>query len=165
MWTVGWLDDEIHALKPLIFLLEQTGQYRIKPYTTPAQLWKALAQQRPDILLLDEHIGPDSGLEIAEQIHRQYPDLPIIFVTREDDPAYVRDLIARGWLYYLHKPVHASELIALLTQLTEREALRRQYLGQRLPERYRNLVDQIEQARSWPDWAQIIRQLKIFQAK
>ncbi|HEX6499524.1 MAG TPA: response regulator [Micromonosporaceae bacterium] len=70
-----------------------------------AQARAALAEHRPDLVLLDCYLPDQSGLDLLADI-----DTDTIVLTAACDPASVRTAYARGALNYLVKPFTAEQL-------------------------------------------------------
>ncbi|AMW35002.1 diguanylate cyclase [Haematospirillum jordaniae] len=73
---------------------------------------------RPDLLVIDRHMPDFSGLEVAAAIRQQpaYTNLPLIFLTRDDNLESRIDAIRAGGDGYVTKPVDMEYLIALVRQ-------------------------------------------------
>lgn len=56
-------------------------------------------QQRPDVILLDVQLaGAINGIQAAVALRRQYPRLPVVFYSIQDDDSYYRDFRRAGIL-------------------------------------------------------------------
>lgn len=49
-----------------------------------------------DLVLLDLHLPDKSGLDLVEALRRDFPDVPIIIVTGQDDSGLARDAVRVG---------------------------------------------------------------------
>ena len=67
---------------------------------------------RPDILITDYKMPRMSGAQLAEQVHRRWPDLPLLVIT-----GYIGDDGEVAGLPILAKPFRHVDLAAALTQL------------------------------------------------
>jgi DNA-binding NarL/FixJ family response regulator len=86
-----------HALK---LGLEATGDVRIVGETASGEeaLIKAL-DSPPDVILMDVALaGEMNGIEVAIAIRREYPRLPVVFYSIQDDDAYYRAFLRSGIL-------------------------------------------------------------------
>jgi DNA-binding response OmpR family regulator len=77
----------------------------------------ALADFQPDICVLDVMLPNRDGFSLAGEIRRQYPALPIVFVTAKAQTEDVLQGFASGGNDYLRKPFSMEELIARLYNL------------------------------------------------
>ncbi len=162
MRHIAWLDDEITSLKPLITLLEETGNYKIYQFSSVDDFLSFLQDRSDlvDVIILDEHIGYESGLEVYDRLRSEFSiSTPVIFITREENSDYIRELIARGVHRYISKPVKFSDLIAAITQITEGEVLRQTHLVSQIPKQFRKIYSIIEEAESVEQWHDVIGEL------
>lgn len=67
----------------------------------------------PDLVLMDVRMPHLSGLEAAEQIHRERP-VPIIIVTAYSDAETLDRAVTAPVFHYLVKPVTAAQLSAAI---------------------------------------------------
>lgn len=66
----------------------------------------------PDLLLLDLGLPKISGESICKEVHKIYPDLPIIIVTAKNNSQDVVNGLTIGAIDYIRKPFDIDELIA-----------------------------------------------------
>ncbi len=71
-------------------------------------LMETIAQQRPDLIVLDIKIGEVNGLDILQNIRNTYYNLPVILCTAY--PAFEYDLKSVAADYYVVKSSDLSEL-------------------------------------------------------
>jgi diguanylate cyclase (GGDEF)-like protein/PAS domain S-box-containing protein len=99
-----------------------------------------LATESFDLLLLDQHLGADTGLELLAELKRERPSLPVILLTGHGNPDLDHEAMTRGAVDYLDK----HELTSTLLERTMRHAVERAQLQQRereSNERYRLLIE------------------------
>ncbi len=73
-------------------------------------LLEAAARLHPDLILLDISMPLLNGIDAARQLHKQVPDVKLIFVTMHADPAYISEAFKAGASAYLLKRSAAREL-------------------------------------------------------
>lgn len=75
---------------------------------------QAIAEKRPDIIILDISLkGPD-GLELLKSIRGLYPDLPVLILSMHDEAIYAeRALRARANGYIMKQEATEKVLVAL----------------------------------------------------
>jgi len=81
--------------------LEQTDAVQIAGETVSGEdaLAHCLAHEPPDVSLMDVHLaGPMNGIEAAVAIRREFPRLPVVFYSIQDDETYYRDFRRSGIL-------------------------------------------------------------------
>ncbi|MBA3032280.1 MAG: response regulator [Gammaproteobacteria bacterium] len=97
--------------------------------TDPAILLDVLAEQRPELLLMDLYMPGCTGIEAARVIRQdsQYVSLPIVFLSTESGLAQQQEAMQTGADDFLHKPISDTNLIQAVTARVERfRALARQ---------------------------------------
>jgi len=81
------------------------------------QALELVQQLKPDIVLTDIRMPHMDGLEFAQQLKQQFPNINIIILSGYDDFNYARTAMKIGVTDYLMKPVGAEELTALVTKI------------------------------------------------
>ena len=82
-----------------------------------AEMMSQIKQTRPTILTLDIRMPDGSGIEAAEIVGRNWPDLKILMLTGYDYDQYVRVAIRLGIGGFLLKDAPQEELIAALQEI------------------------------------------------
>lgn len=70
-----------------------------------------LKSNQPDILLLDLDMPIMNGMECAEKVKAQYPDVKIAILTMHEEKALIQKFIALGVQGYFLKTIKKKELI------------------------------------------------------
>jgi two-component system, NarL family, response regulator len=77
-----------------------------------------LRQQRFDVVLLDLGLPGLGGMETCRRISAEQPQLPVLVITSQEDPAWCRRMVRAGARGYVHKGVAAADLqLAIQTVL------------------------------------------------
>jgi DNA-binding NarL/FixJ family response regulator len=84
-----------------------------------ADLFHVLAEQRPDLLLMDVNMPLFEPVEAAQRIRTEYPELKILAVSAYDDQAYVVGLLAAGVNGYHLKDQPLSDLQLAVRRIME----------------------------------------------
>ncbi|MEO8289163.1 MAG: response regulator transcription factor [Chloroflexota bacterium] len=95
------LVEDNEKLRPaLLEGLEATGAVRVVLACESGE--EALSyclQRKPDVILMDVRLaGEINGIEAAVAIRREFPRLPVVFYSIQDDDAYFRDFRRSGIL-------------------------------------------------------------------
>jgi signal transduction histidine kinase len=104
------IDDDIATITMLTRLL--ADQY----YTTFAQNGaeglKLIRSQQPDLILLDMNLPGESGLDVCREVksHPFLRDIPVIFLTGEDEPSVIINAFEAGAADFITKPYQKSVL-------------------------------------------------------
>ena len=71
---------------------------------------EAVADLRPDVLILDISMPVLSGMQAAVRLKQNKSAVRIVFLTVHDDPDFAREALATGALGYVTKPRMATDL-------------------------------------------------------
>jgi len=113
------VEDEANLARPLQFNLEQEG-YQVRATGSGREALELQAEQRFDLVILDLMIEEIDGFEVARQIRRKCPRLPILMLTaRSTEQDRVQGLEI-GADDYMVKPFHLQELLLRVRRMLER---------------------------------------------
>jgi len=99
----------------------QSGNYNLRFAVDGQQALDMVAEQKPDLILLDIMLPEIMGLQVLHTLRQQYSmvDLPIIMVTAIDEDQRIVRALELGANDYVSKPINFPILIARLqTQLS-----------------------------------------------
>jgi len=119
--TILIVDDEISILVPLKFLLEKNN-FNVALAQSGKDAFDAIAQKKPDLILLDIMLPDLDGYEIF-QIIRQNPewdDIKIICLTAKNRDVDIAKGLNLGVDAYITKPFSNAELLAEIRRLLDR---------------------------------------------
>ncbi len=119
--TILVVDDEEPIRQMIAYGLEREG-YRVVGAASAQEARVAIADQRPDLVLLDWMLPGISGLELARSLRREDTtrELPVIMLTaRADETDKVRGLDT-GTDDYVTKPFSMRELVARIRAVLRR---------------------------------------------
>ena len=78
-----------------------------------------MAEYYPDVVLTDITMPYLNGLELSEQIIRDYPDTSVVLITGNNEFEYARKAVKIGVCDYIVKPFEKEELILSLLKLQD----------------------------------------------
>jgi len=78
-----------------------------------------LADDRPDVVLLDLTLGGMDGIETLRRIRQQDETLPVILASSQGQPEQVIEGVDLGIVDFVHKPVGVAQLAAEIRRLLE----------------------------------------------
>jgi len=119
--TILIVEDEAPLLTLMRYNLEKQG-FRVEEATDGQEALLRVAENKPDLVLLDWMLPTLSGIEVCRQIRRRPAtrDLPVIMVTaRTEDQDAVRALDI-GADDYITKPFAVEALLARIRALLRR---------------------------------------------
>ena len=77
----------------------------------------ALDKENPSILLLDNDLPDGRGVDFAQQIKKDHPDLKIVMITAHDTPNDRTLARNKGVDYFIPKPFMMTEIFTALNIL------------------------------------------------
>ena len=121
------VDDEIQALKSCELMLCSGGIENILTCPDSRELRELLAAHEPSVILLDLFMPHISGEELMPLISRDFPHVPVIVVTGQNDVDTAVTCMKAGAFDYLVKPVEKSRMISCVRRAVEIRELRHEY--------------------------------------
>jgi twitching motility two-component system response regulator PilH len=111
------VDDSKTELHYLSDLLLKRG-YSVRTADSGDEAMKRLAEDRPDLILMDVVMPGQNGFQLTRTITRdpRYAGLPVIMCTSKNQETDRVWGLRQGARDYLVKPVRADELVAKIKQ-------------------------------------------------
>ena len=122
------VDDREANITALSQILGRAGYAICISITDPREALAKFADFQPDLLLLDWHMEPVSGLDFIQALKNEVPadDLPPVLVLTADITAVTRrEALAVGATDFLSKPLDASEVLLRIRNLLQMRLLHR----------------------------------------
>jgi CheY-like chemotaxis protein len=110
MKTIVVIDDDPDTRVTLFDLLTPEG-YRVITFEDPRYALRRLHEARPDLILLDYHMPPTDGLELAAQLSLAAPRVPIVMLTAYGSPELYLEASEHGVADMVLKPFSPAELV------------------------------------------------------
>ncbi len=141
------LDDDADFREYLKGILESEG-HEVRQAKSPDELYALIAEQMPDVLLLDMKMGKHSGEEVLATVRERWEKLCVVIVTGYPTLETMRTTFKQDVHDYLAKPFSLDDLRATLAQAAEAYGL-----GKRPQDRMRHqLGRRIRMARTERGW-------------
>lgn len=107
------VDDTPEHIETVVSILSKNN-YKIKVATKGSTAIKLINQNKPDLILLDVYMPEMSGFELCQIIKNDklYHDIPIIFLTANNDEESIKKGFELGAQDYVVKPFNIPELLA-----------------------------------------------------
>jgi CheY-like chemotaxis protein len=119
-----------------------------------------LLQRQPyGVVLLDEQMPGRRGLELFRAIRSLDSTMPVVMVTKSEEPATLKDAIGAEISDYLVKPVSPRQVLSVVTRLLEGDRIRQQRLSRDFATRFRELEARRGEGMSWPEWTDLVVEL------
>ncbi|MGN1106234.1 MAG: HD domain-containing phosphohydrolase, partial [Huintestinicola sp.] len=108
------------------------GAYNITAVTSGAQALKFLQSNTCDLILLDINMPEMDGFEVMAKIREELglADIPIIFLTADNDPLVESRCLKEGAMDFITKPFVQNVMLSRISRALELEALRQDLEGQ-----------------------------------
>jgi len=120
------IDDDPGEQKALAGYLREVAQFKVKAYAAGGQALEHLRTAREDYtaVLLDYVLKAEemSGRQLLSKIREEHPYLPVIVFTGLD-PARGVQALSEGACRYLRKPLDHAEVVNIVRNLAEQEAI------------------------------------------
>ena len=115
--TVLVVEDEPNIILSLEFLIKEAG-YNVRVALDGEEALKAVAEEVPDVLLLDIMIPKRDGYDVCQTLRANpaFKDLHIIMLTAKGLEAEKEKGLAMGADEYITKPFSTRELAQKLKQ-------------------------------------------------
>jgi DNA-binding NtrC family response regulator len=84
MKTILFADDDRNLRELLEVVFREEG-YRVVLAEDGEQAIDVAIREKPDVAVLDVEMPKKSGLQLAEELHRIIPQLPVVLYTVNDD--------------------------------------------------------------------------------
>jgi signal transduction histidine kinase len=123
------IDDDAPSATALARILKQAGYQSCTTVTCPIVAAERFAQLKPDLVLLDLHMEPLSGIDVLRRIGetieaRARP--PVLMLTADTTPEAKHEALAAGATDFLAKPIDPVEVILRIeNNLTSRDLFQR----------------------------------------
>ena len=118
------IDDEKSICTFLALAMED--EFDVYTANSAPEAFEIMKTHKIHLAVLDLLLGDSNGLDVLQEIKRQYADIAVIMMTAFGDINTSVEAIKRGAFHYLCKPVNLDELICYIRQALEFQNLSRQ---------------------------------------
>ncbi len=118
------VDDEAVAREGLAMVLQK--DYRVKSFADAESALASLAQDAPDLVLLDIGLPGMSGIEALGHIKHRRPDILVLMITAYEEVQSVVSAMKLGAHEYLVKPLQMDPLLICIRNALETVSLRKE---------------------------------------
>jgi len=121
-YTVLYAEDNPINVELVRQVLKMRPACRLLVAANGEQTLRIAQQERPDLLLVDMHLGDMNGLELAQRLARDpvLRQMPRIVLSADAAPDQVRAAMAAGFTAYLTKPLNVAQLLRCIDEQQER---------------------------------------------
>ena len=153
-----WVDDEIDLLKPHIIFLEQKG-YDVHTTNNGTDALEMVRETPFDIVFLDEQMPGMSGIETLEMIKVEYPNLPVVMITKSEEETIMEEAIGSNISDYLIKPVNPHQILLSLKKNLENKKLVSEKTTSQYQQAFSRLGMEISGGLDHGEWVNIYKRL------
>ncbi len=111
------IDDEPAILQTLKDALEDE-HYRIITLSEAQRAIECVGDLVPDVILLDIFMPNCNGLDLLEQIKKEFPQQKVIIISGYGNIAIALDAIKKGAVDFIEKPLNLDEILSKISQIT-----------------------------------------------
>lgn len=118
VFTVLYAEDNEVNVELVRQVMRMRPNYRLIVAHSGAQAIDLVRVQRPDVLLLDMHLGDMTGIDVVVALDRE-PDtagIPRLALSADAMPEHIKAARGYGFETYLTKPLDVSALLASLDE-------------------------------------------------
>jgi DNA-binding NarL/FixJ family response regulator len=113
-------DDHRLMLRVMRLSLEEAADFDIVgEATSGSQVLPLVAQENPDLVLLDVRMPGMDGLLALELIRTRHPTVKVVMISGVDEPDVIKASLRRGAAAFIAKTIDPRELASALRQASE----------------------------------------------
>ena len=116
------VDDDDEFTEGLDLLLTVEG-YAVQCASSIADAIDALDRFDADLILIDLHLGRESGIDLIDQLQERQPSINCVLMTAYADIEAVISTLRHGAQDFLTKPIHTDILLNVLDRCFEKREL------------------------------------------
>jgi len=153
-----WADDEIDLLKPHVLFLQERG-YEVDAVNSGDEALDLINENNYDIIFLDEHMPGLSGIETLERMKTDFPNMPIVMITKSEEESIMESAIGSNIADYLIKPVKPSQILLSLKRNLENRKLAGEKATMTYQQQFREISMQLVDRINHEEWIEIYKKL------
>ncbi|MDD4604055.1 MAG: PglZ domain-containing protein, partial [Bacteroidales bacterium] len=162
--SILWVDDEIDLLKPHIIFLKEKG-YDVSTVNNGHDALEILKSKPFDIVFLDEQMPGLSGIETLAKVKGDFPNLPVVMITKNEEESIMEDAIGSNIADYLIKPVKPNQILLCLKKNLENKKLVSEKTTHMYQQEFRSIGMEISNRLNYDEWADIYKKITHWELK
>jgi len=159
-----WTDDEVEALKPHIFFLEEKG-YEIDTCSNGNDTIDLVKLNRYDLIFLDENMPGLSGIETLKLIKEVRTDIPVVMITKSDEEDLMEAAIGSEIADYLIKPVKPKQVLLAIKKILDQRRLITEKTTTDYRQEFSRISNMISVASTFTDWTELYKKLVFWESE
>lgn len=119
------VDDDPSVREFIYALLCDAGYQRVIEARSVTEAIRLISATRPDLVLLDWHLGQEDSSEVIRALRATYPNeiIPVIVLTADPSPSVKHQALHAGASDFLNKPLDVAEVLLRMHNLLEIQRL------------------------------------------
>ncbi len=113
------------------YLLERvlrSSGYSVTAIKEKAAAEKMLETTQPSLVILGEKLTDGNGLELARNLIRRYPALPVLLFVNNDTPELLKDALRTGVMDYLCLPLKTEDILQAVQRSIKQAKFRKDWV-------------------------------------
>jgi len=159
-----WTDDEVEALKPHIFFLEEKG-YEIDTCSNGNDTIDLVRQNSYDLIFLDENMPGLSGIETLKLIREVRTDIPVVMITKNDEEDLMETAIGAEIADYLIKPVKPKQVLLAIKKIIDQRRLVTEKTTTDYRLEFSRISSMISDASTFSDWTELYKKIVFWETE
>jgi DNA-binding NarL/FixJ family response regulator len=116
--TVSVVDDDAGVRQAIGSFVDGAPGFKcVSRHPSGELALENLPQERPDVVLMDIHLGGMSGIECTAQLKAAAPEIQIVMLTACEDTAQIFRALAAGATGYILKRTAAQKLLQAISDV------------------------------------------------
>ncbi len=153
-----WADDEIDMLRPHILFLQEKG-YDVDAVNSGDEALDLINENNYDIIFLDEQMPGLSGIETLERMKNDFPNMPIVMITKSEEESIMESAIGSNIADYLIKPVKPSQILLSLKRNLENRKLAGEKATMNYQQQFREIGMKLSGRLDFEEWVDLYKKL------
>lgn len=159
-----WTDDEVEALKPHIFFLQEKG-YEIDTCSNGNDTIDLVRQNRYDLIFLDENMPGLSGIETLRLIREVRTDIPVVMITKSEEEDLMETAIGSEIADYLIKPVKPKQVLLAIKKILDQRRLVTEKTTTDYRQEFSRITNMISSASTFRDWSELYKKIVFWESE
>jgi DNA-binding response OmpR family regulator len=159
-----WTDDEVEALKPHIFFLEEKG-YKIDTCSNGNDTVDLVRKNQYDLIFLDEHMPGLSGIETLRLIKEVRTDIPVVMITKSEEEDIMDAAIGSEIADYLIKPVKPKQVLLAIKKILDQRRLVTEKTTTDYRQEFSRISNMISSASTFNDWTELYKKIVFWESE
>ncbi|PWI32949.1 nitrogen regulation protein NR(I) [Vibrio albus] len=109
-----WVVDDDSSIRWVMEKTLSSANIHCETFADAESVLMSLEREAPDVLVSDIRMPGIDGLDLLNQVHNKYPDLPVIIMTAHSDLDAAVNAYQKGAFEYLPKPFDIDETLTLV---------------------------------------------------